>query len=181
MAKGRKQPTPMTHAQAIKVATGDATTTDAYELGRVLAAIQDGKWYGAHGSFNRWVDAETNVGVRTAHYHVAIYRALSAQGIPWSKVSHLGWTKIKELLPVLTKTNVERWAARAEEVNVQQLREAVRTGAPGNEAVPVTTKTFKLVANAVHVVEAALAVAKTERGPSTDAEALEKLAHSYLG
>ena len=180
MAKGTKQSTPLTCAQATKVTTGDVTTTDTFELGRALAAIQDGKWYGGHGSFNRWVAGETNVGVRAAHYHVSIYRTLSAKGIAWSRLSHLGWSKVKELVPVLTKGNVEQWAARAEEVNVQQLGAAVMTGGPGDDAVPATTKTFKLVGNAVHVVEAALAVAKAD-GTSTDAEALEELALSYLG
>ena len=54
---------------------------------------------------------------RKARYLISIYDNLVTKMIPWEKVSHLGWTKLKDLAPVLTPENVDEWVAKAEKLH----------------------------------------------------------------
>ena len=72
--------------------------------------------------------------------------------MPWEKVKNIGWTKLKDLAPVLTKENVDSWVKVAEQQTAIQLVETVKAAVAANSpkaiedqtAKTLTTKTFKV-------------------------------------
>src|SRR5674476_411675 len=102
---------------------------------------------------------------RKAYYLIAIYTDLVTKQIAWEKVKHLGWTKLKELAPILTPENTDEWVAKAEKLTVMELIAALKAGTSpsditGKTSDDVTTLKFKLKPDQLEIVQAAVAKAK---------------------
>ncbi len=157
-----------------------------FVLGGVLNKIQENAWYGEHPTFKDWVSAETGLKTRKAFYLMKIYQRLAESGVVWEQVSSIGWSKLKELVSILTIENVEEWVEKAESMTVTELNAEVKafkeSSVSGEEVVPdaVKTKTFKLQGDNIDLVEAGLDKAKSESGSEFDGVALGHMATSYL-
>lgn len=164
-----------------------------FRLGGVLAKVQAEGWHQDKGfdNFKGWVESEGGMAYRKAMYLITIYNSLVTSNVPWEKVGHLGWTKLKELAPILSPENVDEWVALAESSTVLQLQEAIKAATKGTtedttpsptEEAPktVTTKTFKLHADQRATVEEALEKAKHQGSTEAEAVALEYVCMEFL-
>ena len=158
-----------------------------FKLGGVLSVIQANGWYEPYASFKDYVETERGINYRTARYWISIYNGIVESGVPWAKVKHLGWTKLKEIVPVLTLDNVDHWVALAEKQTTLQLIETVKkaqlpedmTEADG-AAKTVTTKTFKVHDDQRATIEAALSKCREIAQTEVDTVALEYICLDYL-
>lgn len=160
---------------------------DYFRLGGVLKLISENSWFEGYDSFDLFVYEKYGFQGRKARYLIMIYTELVTKQIPWEKVGHLGWTKLKELAPVLTLENVDEWVAKATPVTVIELIAMLKakldpTGEQsGKTSDDVTVLKFKLKADQLEAVQAALAKAKGEIGTEYDNVALENICAGYVG
>ena len=107
--------------------------------------------------------------------------------MPWEKVKNIGWTKLKDLAPVLTKENVDQWVPIAEQQTAIQLVETVKAAVAANSpkaledqtSKTVTTKTFKVHEDQKTTIEAAIDKAKAAANTTVDTVALELICMDY--
>jgi hypothetical protein len=161
-----------------------------FRLGLALGVIGREKWYEGHDSLGAFTQTLYGFGERKAYYLIETSEALVKSGIPWEKVKHLGWTKLKELAKILTQENVDEWAAKAAGVTVLELQALVKASLGGAEAANgagITgtdeTQTFKvkLKNDQIETVRSALAKAKAELNTEYDSVALEAISAGFLG
>lgn len=161
--------------------------TNYFKLGGVLKLIFDQSWFEGAESFDVFVYERFGMKSRKARYLMDIYTELVTKNIPWEKVAHLGWTKLKDLAKVLTAENIDEWVAKAEIATVIELQAMLKATAPADGSAPPTTvddvKTmkFKLKADQVETVQEALNKAKAEAGTEFDNVALEMICTGFLG
>jgi len=174
------------HLAAQLVTEGDVTFI---RLGGVLSLIQVNSWFHPHDSFKEYVEKEHGLNYRKASYWVSIYNCLSDAKIPWRKVQHIGWSKLKEIASVLTNDNLEEWIKIAETQNTLTLIETVKKSKAKpethlddkmKEAKTLTTKTFKLHADQRETIEQALKQIKEQTHTDYDAVALELICADYM-
>lgn len=170
----------------------DNIDRDGFRLGGVLSKVQAEGWFmnTGHETFKSWVEASTGIAYRKAMYLVNIYNQLVGSGIPYEKVKGLGWTKLKELAPIISTENVDEWVALAENCTVLQLIEHIKQATKGEdenesteeEAVKTTTTmTFKVHEDQKATITAALEKAKHAINTDVSTVALEAMAMDYLG
>ncbi len=167
---------------------------DYFKLGGVLSVIHSNGWFMDHGheTFAAFVEAECNLHYRKAKYLMDIYTNLVNSGVPWNKVKHLGWTKLKDLASEIDAGNVDAWVSIAENSTVLTLQERIKAEKSGISAAdspevkpavsnPVSTMTFKLYSDQRQNIRDALDKAKNESSTESDAVALEAMALDFLG
>lgn len=173
----------------------DSGSMSDFKLGGVLSAIQHQGWYmdRGHENFRAYVEAECGIAYRKAMYLISIYNGLVESGVKWDQVKHLGWTKLKDLAPILTVETVDDWVAHAEQMTVLQLQEYIKAQSAGTAsadapaastaaaAVKTTTMTFKVHEDQKATVKEAIAKAKHETGTDVDTVALEHICLDFLG
>jgi hypothetical protein len=180
-----------TEAEAVEVAmklveVGDYAT---YHLGGVFCKMIDENWYGEHSDFRQTVEVDFGVKYRKAAYLMRIYRTITDKKISWEQIAGCGWTKLKELLPILTPANASKWAEKAKGMSTVALTDHVKNAlakGKGNDPDaasdnPVSTKTFKLHDDQKKVVMDAISDAKQKAGTEVDSVALELVCQDYLG
>ena len=177
----------------------DSIEENSFRLGGILNTINAYGWYSELGytNFKAYVESETDLSYRKAMYLIGTYQALTESAIPWERVKHLGWTKLKELAPHLTLENIDKILADVEGMTVIQIQEYVKAmlaadaNALGGDveegpttvsdaANTLTTMTFKLHADQKVVVREALDKARDAVGTTYDSVALEAIAIDYL-
>ena len=167
----------------------EETEVTFFKLGGVLSVIQANGWYAPYPSFRDYVEKEHGLHYRKATYWVSIYNALVEAKVPWEKVKDLGWTKLKEIAPVLTAGNVDEWVKIAGQSNTLSLIDTVKKSQASKGGVKaiedqssktVTTKTFKVHEDQKETIEAALAKAKADSGTTVDTVALEYICGDFL-
>lgn len=160
---------------------------DYFRLGGVLKLISENSWFEGFDSFDAFVFEKYGFQGRKARYLISIYTELVTKQIPWEKVGHLGWTKLKELAPILTLENVDEWVTKATPVSVIELIAMLKAKLDpsgeqsGKTSDDVTTLKFKVKPDQLEVVQAALAKAKGEIGTDYDTVALENICAGYVG
>jgi len=166
----------------------DNIDTNEFKLGGILKLINDNSWFEGFESFDDFVFEKYKFQGRKARYLISIYDNLVTKQIPWEKVSHLGWTKIKELAPVITPENVDEWVAKAEKCTVMELLALLKASKPSEEGDKTAKTTdevvkisFKLKPDQAEIVQQALAKAKGELHTEFDTVALENIAAGYVG
>ena len=178
----------LTKTKALNLADTLAGTieTDYLRLGGVLKIINDNSWYEGFPTFDDMVYEKFGFQARKARYLISIYENLVSKQIPWEKVQGLGWTKLKDLAPVLTVENVDDWVAKAEKLTVAELQ-AVLKGKPedGEKSAKtksdITTLKFACKPDQLDVIQQALAKGKGELHTEYDVVALENICSGYLG
>ena len=100
----------------------------AFHFGGVLSVIQSHKWYKAYGfsTFRDFVGDKFGISKSTAYDFISIYINLIEKEIPWKKIEHLGWTKIRLIGRFLTQKNLEEWIDIAQSKNAIELRDFVK-------------------------------------------------------
>jgi hypothetical protein len=165
-----------------------------FRLGGYLSKVQAEGWFMNKGydNFKAYVEAECSIKYRKAMYLINIYNGLVESGVPWAKVAHLGWTKLKELAGLLTTENVDEWVTIAEGMTALQLIEYIAKQAEGSDkenstetakdaAKETTTMTFKLHKDQKETVEAAIEKAQKQSGTDVKSAALEYICIDFLG
>jgi hypothetical protein len=159
-----------------------------FKLGGILKLINDNSWFEGFPTFDAFVFEQYGFQSRKARYLISIYDNLVTKMIPWEKVQHLGWTKLKDLAPVLTQDNVDEWVAKAEKLTVAELL-ALLSSSKNAEEGEKTAKTtdewvkmpFKFKKDQAETVTQALAKAKGELNTQYDTVALENICAAYIG
>ena len=172
--------------EAIRLA--ENIETNYFKLGGVLNLIHQNTWFEGYESFGLFVFEKFGFQERKAKYLIEIYKELVTKQIPWAKVQHLGWTKLKDLARVLTQDNVDEWVAKAEKVTVLELQAMLKATQAPDDGAPATKTTddvtvlkFKLKADQLETVQSGLNKAKAELGTEFDNVALENVMAGYLG
>lgn len=159
-----------------------------FKLGGILKLIQSQQWYEGFPSFDVFVLEKFGFAVRKAHYLISIYTNLVDKQIPWDKVSGLGWTKLKDLAPILTLENLEEWIEKASGVTVLELQALIKAHQSGPQGDASSSKTtsdsvtlkFKVHNDQAEVIQSALAKAKGELQTDFDNVALAGICTGYL-
>lgn len=163
-----------------------------FRLGGVLAVIQgNSDWWKDTGAetFRQFIEGHFGIHYRKAMYLISIYAALVESGVPFEKLSGLGWSKVKELTPVITLDNVDEWVERAQTMTVLQLNEAVKQAKMGTlaktdetpgESTGVTTFTAKVHPDQKATIEQAIEQAMKEADTEFKGVALEAICLNYL-
>jgi len=168
-------------ALAAAGALAEAKERTIFTLGGVLAFIKrnntfteietDGVAYekGLKG-FNAYVKDELGVESRSAAYYVDLYEMFS-QVTSEDKIAKIGWTKLRELLPlktVIDEKNVDNWLKKAKEMPTKELhdlvtKELVNAGEKthGNRQLAEQT-TFKYVVHNDQATTITEAIAKAK-------------------
>ena len=194
LSKITKEVSNLKEKQSLQVARELVEGIDCnyFKLGGVLAKIQDESWWEGEGyaSFQVYIQAELGMPYRKAMHLINIYDHLVESGIPYEKVKSLGWTKLKEIAPIINEDNVDDWVDTAENMNNLQLMDEVKDFKKGDtpddkvgEKVKsaVKTKIFKLHKDQQETVEEAIEVAKEACGTEFDSVALEYICLDFLG
>lgn len=179
----------LTKTKALNLATSlaDNIESNYFKLGGVLKIIYDNSWFEGFENFGLFVFEKFGFQERKAKYLMEIYSELVTKQIPWEKVHHLGWTKLKDLAKVLTLENVDEWIAKAEKVTVIELQAMLKAAAPADGEASsktkddVTSVKFKLKADQLETVNSALNKCKAEVSTEYDNVALEMICAGYLG
>lgn len=158
-----------------------------FKLGGVLKLINSQQWFEGFASFEEFVVEKFGFAKRKADYLISIYTNLVDKQIPWEKVSSLGWTKLKDLAPILTLENLDEWVTKATPCTVVELQAMIKAsqgGADATEASKTTsdsvTLKFKLHNDQAEAVNTALAKAKGELTTDFDNVALAGICTGYL-
>lgn len=163
-----------------------------FRLGGVLAVIQgNSDWWRDTGAetFRQFIEDHFGIHYRKAMYLINIYAALVESGVPFDKLAGLGWSKVKELTPVITLDNADEWVERASNLTVLQLNEAVKKAKEGTleksdetpgEAKGVTTFTAKVHPDQKATIEQAIEQAMKEADTEFKGVALEAICLNYL-
>jgi len=165
---------------------GEDIETNHFRLGGVLNLIATNSWFEGFKDFDTYVYEKFGFQIRKARYLMAIYTDLVTKQIPWEKVQHLGWTKLKDLAPILTLDNVDEWVKKADALSVVELQAALKaSSAPTGDTSSATKDDvsvlkFKVKPDQKEVVTTALAKAKGEINTEFDNVALENICAGYI-
>lgn len=180
----------LTKPQTLHKAAFLATSVEEnyFVLGGLLDAINKNSWFDGHPDFKTFVFETYGFQDRKARYLIGIYNGLVTNQIPWDSVKHLGWTKLKDLAPILTLDNLEKWVNIAENSTVEELQAAIKgTTSTDDAAVSDSTKTqMQKVKLNFHPDQAtdwqtAMAKGKGEIGTDFDEVVAANLASAYIG
>lgn len=167
----------------------EATQFGMFKLGGVFAKVKREKWYDPYPTFKAWALGEHGVDSRTTSYWVSTYNAMAQNGVPWSKVEKIGWTKLSVIAAVLSVENVDKWVDVAAKNNVTTLKEYVKNAIKNGDGVPdttegsVTVKTalvFQMHADQIETVTAALAKCMEATGTPHKSVAIDYICQEYL-
>lgn len=181
----------LTKAKALNQAAKlvDEVDTNYFRLGGILRLIRKEQWFDGHPTFEAFVYERFGFQARKAHYLVSIFENLVEKNIPWEKVADLGWTKLKDLAPLLTPENLDDWVAKAKAVSVAELqaliREAMNPNGGGSETSGktvdnITKMKFSFHPDQTEIVSSALAKAKGEMSTDHDNVAITAICSGYL-
>lgn len=166
----------------------EAQSFDEFRMGGILAKIQTENWFGEYDNFRSLVEAEYHINYRKAMYLVGLYNDLVESGVPWAKVKHLGWTKLKDLAGILTTDNADEVLKAVDGMNALQVAAYVdsfkssggtSTNVPADQT-DIKSKTFKLFPAQKETVELAVEKAKKDGNTDSDGAALEYIATDFL-
>lgn len=160
-----------------------------FALGGYLSLAQrEEGWRGQFENFKDFVETSFGLNYRKAMYLIAMYKGIVESGVVWEQVSHLGWTKLKELASIITTDNVADWILKAENMTVSQLIAAIKLSETGvlektdtpTESNPTSSMSFSVHEDQKVTIESAVEKAKLEADTDNKSVALEALCMNYL-
>lgn len=167
-----------------------------FYVGKMLHIINANMWFEDEGfrSFRNYCEERHGIQYRKAMYLVKMYQELTASGVDYRKIAHLGWSKIKEIASVITIANTEEWIEIAENLNVVRLQKYVRDilreadvvrisrGIRIRQSSPSQMESIRIrVSRASYaVIEQALTQVKIDQSVDDDSIALESICLFYL-
>jgi hypothetical protein len=165
-----------------------------FEMAGVLYNVYNKKLFidWGHADFEEYCNAELDFSLRKAQYLISIWYYFGVQVADetvLAKVAGLGWSKVKELVNVVTPSNCDEWVEKAAKLSAIELKELTRetlSGAiasgteEGEPAEKLHTIQFKLYdeqyKNVVDALKNAGELGKSDK-PS---QQLSLMALSYL-
>ncbi len=176
----------LTKKQAFKLVPELLESVDFsyFKLGGVLSVIQENNWWhGEADNFKKFIPEKFGLHWRKGYYLIKLYEELVEAGIPWDKVSGLGWTKLSKLAPILTVDNVDEWVEIAESTNSVTLKERVKSATDNgstSDSSDVTTMTFTVHADEKETIDNAVDQAMKDANTEFKAVALEAVCLNFL-
>lgn len=163
-----------------------------FAIGGLFTKLNEIGDFGEFKNFADYVEPTFGMKYRKARYLMAIYSVLIDLQIPFAEVQHVGWTKLKELVPVLTSDNWKGWVEKAVLMNTDTLIAEVKSAVAGGtndeasteDAQPAKTivsKTLKLHEDQLETFNDAVAKAKQAIGTDSDTVAIDAILMEYLG
>jgi len=172
----------------------DDAELNTFRLGGVLAVAYQRGFFGEFTSFKDWVRDRHGIELRSALYHIQIYRRLVETGVTWDQVKAIGWTKLKDIIPIITKENVVSWVDKIvdSKLTSKQIVELVKfekaKGAPigsppsqiPDEVKTVSVIQVKTLNDQKETILNALKTFKEKTGTLSDGHAMEMICLEYL-
>lgn len=157
--------------------------------GLLLKLLEEGKFSGSAANFSDYVLEKWGLEYRSARNRIELYTGVLKSGVPWDTISHLGWTKVKALLPILTPENAAEWVAKAKEYNKETLKQAVKdalaggttTGSAPTQVNTLKTINFNVGPDQEELIKEALSDAMAKAKTEHKGVALELICTEYLG
>ena len=158
-----------------------------WEMGAILHGIYVNQYYVDYGYRDWKAFCEDVLGMkwRTATYLRDIYVKMSALGIKPEDCLGIGWGKLKELLPIVSKENVKHWLneARKKNVSVAVLNARVKLALgkiTEEESKHVPSQlVFRLYEEQLKNVERALEIARRMTGSESRGYGLEMISVEF--
>ena len=109
----------------------DARVFNAFVLGGALSVINSSKWYKdyGHSSFKDLVTNGLGMSTSATYNYIKIYDWLLEADVPWEKLEHIGWTKIRLFARYLEKGNIDEWIEVAAKMNAGELHQYAKSRA----------------------------------------------------
>jgi hypothetical protein len=132
-----------TAASALKAAkeVSERLSTDFYVLGGILLEIkqkgyyetvtgEDGEHLSGQPGFESYIKQELGIEYRMAMHYMSIYEVLTTAGITESNIKGMKWTKLAQLLGLITagaidKSNWGEWAQKVKTLKGDAFKEVV--------------------------------------------------------
>lgn len=176
----------LTKVKARNMASALAENIEAnyFKLGGVLNMIKENSWFEGYESFNLYIFEEFGFQPSKASYLINIYKRLVEKQIPWEKVKHLGWCKVRLIAGIITLENLDEWVAKAEKLTYADLDTVLKAKHVGDSDITTTSEMvslkFKLHKDQAEVVQQGLAKIKGEIQTEADSVALAAAARLIL-
>ena len=177
------------------------SSMDSQEIhlgGLLHKAKQEKLWKGSYDSLADFFSKEFGIEYRKAMYMIAIYRDLTSSGVPWSTVSGIGWSKLKEISGILNQGNAVEIVGIVEPLTIHQTRawvqaygqvqedekdgggEEAKTPPSDVEVQDISHFSLNLFKDQKEMVYKALDQAKDQLGSKDLPSALDAVCQSYL-
>jgi hypothetical protein len=137
------------------------------ESGQLLLEAYRGNYHAILGyaTFEHFVHETLDLSYRTAKYLMDVYAVLIEQAkAPVAAVAEVGWSRAKELVPVVTRENAAEWLDYAKTHKTTDINRRVRQAKSGGQAEGWSPLTFGLFDGERKTVEEALELAARETG-----------------
>jgi len=160
--------------------------TGYIDLAKLLSEAYHKEFYTTWGfsTFEEYCVAELDVQYRKAMYFVEIWDKVKSLNLPQGKVAKLGWTKMKDIVAVISEENAKEWLEKAEKMSSRELTEAVkivRLKDTKGTTVPVVTKMVLMMSEAeATIVLEAIEEAKKLCNSDNVVVALEMICQDWL-
>lgn len=160
-----------------------------FEMGEVLSQIFANRYYRDYGyqDWKSFCAGALDMSWRTATYLRDIYVKMTELDVPEQECAQVGWSKLKEVLPVIDKKNVHKWIDKAKKkgMTTEALNTEVRLARgkiTKEEAQRLPTKMmFSLYEDQLENVERALEIAQRMTGSESRGYNLEMIAADFRG
>ena len=140
------------------------------------------KW--GYASWEEYCSKELDIQYRKSMYLVEIWDKVKSLNLPEKKVEALGWSRMKDLVSVITKENAKDWMEKADKMTSRELTEAVkvvrRSDKTGTKLPTITTMTLRMSEAESSVITDAIEAAKRLCETENAVVALEMVCQDWL-
>jgi len=158
-----------------------------WEFGKILHEIYQNQYYLDYGykSWKEFCEEVLDIKLRTAIYLKDIYAKFSTLPVKEEDIASIGWVRLKELIPVIDKKNLNEWIkiAKDRSITLAQLNRRVKyaLGRISEEEFNKPTKTvsFNLYEEQMENVEGALEIARRMTGSDRRGYQLEMICTEF--
>jgi len=155
------------------------------DIAKLLYEAYHKEYYSAWGyqDFKSYCDGELDIQYSKAMYFIKIWDTVKGLNLPAAAVESLGWTKMKDLVSVLTKKNAKAWLKKAKKMTSRELTEAVKVQRQKNgtsREPSVTTLKITMGEDAARIIIEAISEAKKLTEDDDDVLALEMICQDWM-
>lgn len=167
-----------------------------FRIGGLINQLYQNNWHGEYQTVEERIEQEFGIKRRKGQFLAQIYRTLVEVGANWTEVKGIGWSKLRYIVPILTKKNYKGWLKKAKNNTQWGLQELVKehkkkmaSGGEdavddgGGDEVPVNAPeglTFKLYPDAKKDVQKAIKKAMKESESDDSGVALHNICSLYM-
>ena len=159
------------------------------ELAQLLKETWDKEYirFWGYSTMKEYVENDLGISYRKARYLIGIAKTVEDLHLSWDQVRNIGWTKVRELVPYVDKSNVNEWLDRADNLSVRELKEEVNRSRATGELVEITPREEKIASlnlrlrdEEMSAIMDAVDEAKRELGTEETGIALHHICCDYL-